>query len=77
MIKRYFSKYTGQQIDEAIGAIIENNIQESDLSSELIATINSWIKENGAVFFSTEDGLPETGDEKVLYIDKAKHKIYC
>ena len=41
MIKRYFSKYTGQQIDEAIGAIIENNIQESDLSSELIATINS------------------------------------
>lgn len=41
MSKRYYSKYTGQQIDEAIGAIIENNIQESDLSPELVATINN------------------------------------
>lgn len=42
MIKRYFSKYTGQQIDEAIGALIENNIQLSDLSESLVAEIKNW-----------------------------------
>ena len=41
MIKRYFSKYTGQQIDEAIGALIENNIQLSDLSESLITEIKN------------------------------------
>ena len=42
MIKRYFSKYTGQQIDEAIGALIENNIQLSDLSESLVTEIKNW-----------------------------------
>lgn len=35
MIKKYFSKYTGQQIDEAVQALIENNIVWDDLSQEL------------------------------------------
>lgn len=43
MIKRYFSKYTGQQIDEAVRALIENDIQESDLSESLINAIKQWI----------------------------------
>ena len=43
MIRRYFSKYTGEQIDEAIGAIIENNIRLGDLSPELVEDIRQWI----------------------------------
>lgn len=36
MIKKYYSNYTGQQIDEAVKAIIENGIQLSDFSPELV-----------------------------------------
>lgn len=43
MIKRYYSNYTGQQIDEAVKAIVENQIGLEDLSPELQAEIKSWI----------------------------------
>lgn len=41
MIKRYVSKYTGQQIDEAIKAIHDANYQVGleDLTPELISEI--------------------------------------
>lgn len=35
MAIKYISKYTGKQIDEAIAAIIENNIRFEDFSPEL------------------------------------------
>jgi hypothetical protein len=39
MIKKYYSNYTGKQIDEAVKAIVENEIKLEDLSQELIAEI--------------------------------------
>lgn len=39
MIKKYYSSYTGKQIDEAVKAIVENEIKLEDLSQELIAEI--------------------------------------
>lgn len=47
MIKKYYSKYTGKQIDEAVAALIENNVRIEDLSSELVAEIKRWITEKG------------------------------
>ena len=43
MIKRYYSSYTGKQIDEAVRAIVENQVTLEDLSPELVAEIKSWI----------------------------------
>lgn len=43
MIKRYYSNYTGSQIDEAVRAIVENKVALEDLSPELVAEIKSWI----------------------------------
>lgn len=40
-MRKYYSNYTGKQIDEAVGAIIENQISLEDLSPELVATIKS------------------------------------
>ena len=39
MAVKYVSKYTGAQIDKAVKAIIENDIQVNDLSPALIETI--------------------------------------
>ena len=61
MIKRYFSKYTGQQIDEAIGAIIENNIRLEDLSPDLIQTIKGWVSGLDAL-----DGYVSIGEDQKI-----------
>ena len=45
MIKKYFSKYTGQQIDEAVAALIENNVRIEDLNQEVVDLINSKANE--------------------------------
>lgn len=45
MIKKYFSKYTGQQIDEAVSALIENNVRIEDLNQEVVDLINSKANE--------------------------------
>lgn len=39
MIKKYYSNYTGKEIDEAVRAIVDNNITVEDLSPELVDTI--------------------------------------
>ena len=39
MIKRHFSKYTGEQIDKALKVLIENDIQEKDFSSAFIEIV--------------------------------------
>lgn len=41
MIKKYYSKYTGKQIDEAVAALIENNVRIEDLNEEVVELINS------------------------------------
>ena len=43
MIKRYYSNYTGTQIDEAVKTIVENQIGLEDLSPELVAEIKSGL----------------------------------
>lgn len=45
MIKKYYSKYTGKQIDEAVAALIENNIKIEDLNEEVVELINSKANE--------------------------------
>jgi hypothetical protein len=39
MIKKYYSKYTGKQIDEAVSALIENNVRIEDLNQEVLDLI--------------------------------------
>jgi hypothetical protein len=45
MIKKYYSKYTGKQIDEAVAALIENNVKIEDLNEEVVDLINSKANE--------------------------------
>ena len=48
MAIKYISKYTGKQIDEAIAAIIENNIQFADFSPELQDLLETWVTQGDA-----------------------------
>lgn len=48
MAVKYISKYTGKQIDEAIAAIIENNIQFEDFSPELQDLLKAWATQGDA-----------------------------
>ena len=78
MIKRYVSKYTGQQIDEAIKAIQDANYQVGleDLTPELIAEIKKWIAEGSGgtsgekteLQFKNRNEFPNIGTEGLLYI---------
>ena len=82
MIKRYYSNYTGQQIDEAVKAIIENGIQLEDFSPELIAEIKKWIAESGSgaskeeLVFKSHYDFPAVGETDKLYIATDEDKIY-
>lgn len=82
MIKRYFSNYTGEQIDEAVQTIVDNAIQIEDLSPELIAEIKKWINDaivsSGEVelLFGLRSEFPEIGSEKMLYIATDEHSSY-
>jgi hypothetical protein len=80
MIKRYYSNYTGKQIDEAVKAIIENGIQLEDFSPELIAEIKKWIADGKSdkeeLVFKTHYGFPAIGDPNKLYVATDENKIY-
>lgn len=82
MIKRYYSNYTGKQIDEAVKAIIENGIQLEDFSPELIAEIKKWIAEGGSgnskeeLVFKNHYEFPSIGTSNILYIATDESKIY-
>lgn len=82
MIKRYYSKYTGTQIDEAVKAIIENGIKLEDFSPELIAEIKKWIAESGGsggareLVFNNHYEFPSVGDSNMLYIATDENVIY-
>ena len=78
MIKRYVSKYTGQQIDEAVKAIQNASYQVGleDLTPELISEIKKWIAEgSGGTYgektelkFKNHNEFPNIGTEGLLYI---------
>lgn len=76
MIKRYYSSYTGKQIDEAVRAIVENQVTLEDLSPELVAEIKKWIAEGSGgtsdekneLKFNNHNEFPNIGTEGLLYI---------
>lgn len=70
MIKRYYSEYTGQQIDEAVKVIIENNIQLTDLSPELVAEIKTW--GGGAVVDPELENRVESLENYIYSMDYSK-----
>ena len=82
MIKRYYSNYTGKQIDEAVKTIVENQIGIEDLSPELVAEIKSWIAtgEGGEgvreLEFTSRTEFPPMGNPQVLYIATDEDTIY-
>ena len=82
MIKRYYSSYTGKQIDEAVKTIVENQIGIEDFSPELIAEIKSWIAtgEGGEgireLEFKSRNEFPPMGNPQVLYIATNEDTIY-
>lgn len=77
-MRKYYSNYTGKQIDEAVGAIIENQISLEDLSPELVATIKSWCtgEASNELEFKTHYEFPIRGDAAKLYIAIDEDKIY-
>lgn len=76
MIKKYISKYTGPQIDEAVHAIVENDITMDDLSPELIQTIKDWGGGEVSLTLAAFDELPEVGEENRLYFATDRKAIY-
>lgn len=82
MIKRYYSSYTGKQIDEAVKTIVENQIGLEDLSPELVAEIKSWVAtgEGGEgireLEFDSRSKFPELGNPLALYIATDQDRIY-
>lgn len=78
-MRKYYSNYTGRQIDEAVGAIIENQISLEDLSPELVATIQSWCsggEGSQELVFRNRNEFPEQGDKLSLYIAVDEKKLY-
>lgn len=82
MIKRYYSNYTGKQIDEAVRAIVENQIRLEDLSPELVAEIKRWISTGAGIegiaelVFSNHFEFPSVGSPSMLYIATDEDMIY-
>lgn len=82
MIKRYYSSYTGKQIDEAVKTIVENQIGLEDLSPELIAEIKRWIATGEGIEgineleFKTHFEFPLIGSPSMLYIATDEDIIY-
>jgi hypothetical protein len=79
-MRKYYSNYTGKQIDEAVSTIIENQISLEDLSPELVATIKSWCtgteEASNELEFKTHFNFPIRGDATKLYIATDEDKIY-
>ena len=81
-MRKYYSDYTGKQIDEAVSAIIDNQISIEDLSPELVATIKEWIaagagaEANRELLFKTRYEFPSVGDASKLYIATDENRVY-
>ncbi len=76
MIKKYISKYTGPQIDEAVHAIVENDITVDDLSPDLIETIKNWGGGEVSLTLAAFSEFPAIGEENRLYFATDKNTIY-
>lgn len=82
MIKRYYSSYTGKQIDEAVKTIVENQIGLEDLSPELVAEIKRWIATGEGIEgiselnFKNHFEFPSVGNASMLYIATDEDMIY-
>ena len=82
MIKRYYSSYTGKQIDDAVKTIVENQIGLEDLSPELIAEIKRWIATGEGVEgireleFKNHYEFPSVGDSNMLYVAVDEDMVY-
>lgn len=82
MIKRYYSNYTGKQIDEAVKTIVENQIGLEDLSPELVAEIKRWIATGEGVEgvreleFKNHYEFPSIGNPLMLYVAIDEDMIY-
>ena len=74
MIKKYYSSYTGKQIDEAVKAIIENGISWEDFSPELQEYLKSLAKKE--LVFNNHFEFPSIGNSETLYIAVDENKIY-
>ena len=83
MIKRYYSNYTGQQIDEAVKAIADK-IELDDLHPDLVTEIKKWISEGGSggstaeaeLVFDHHMAFPNVGSPNKLYIATQENVIY-
>ena len=79
-MRKYYSNYTGRQIDEAVSTIIENQIGLEDLSPELVATIKSWCLGEGEgvqeLVFRNRYEFPILGQPNMLYIATDEDAIY-
>lgn len=89
MIKKYYSKYTGQQIDEAVAALIENNVRVEDLSQEVLDLIGttggsveivdipeSIIEKLDGVSLTNPTPVPLTDEEFEIFNSNYETKIY-
>ena len=87
MIKRHYSKYTGNQIDEAVKAIVENKVLWEDFDENLQAYFRGLeelvesLAESSQnykkqVVLSTHYEFPKEGEEGVLYIATDENKMY-
>ena len=87
MIKKYFSKYTGQQIDEAVSALIENNVRIEDLNQEVIDLIKkggveivdipeSIIEKLNGVSLTSNTPIPLTDEEFEIFNSNYETRIY-
>ena len=82
MIKKYYSNYTGKQIDEAVKTIVENQIGLEDLSPELVAEIKRWIATGEGVEgvreleFKNHYEFPSVGNPLMLYVAIDEDMIY-
>lgn len=77
-MRKYYSSYTGKQIDEAVSAIIDNQISLEDLSPELVATIKSWCSGEASqeLEFKSHYEFPLLGQPNMLYIATDEDIIY-
>ena len=76
MVKKYTSKYSGAQIDEAVKAIIENVVTLEDLDPALIEEIKKWIADAKEVLFIPREEFPSEGSDTYLYLATDESILY-
>ena len=75
---QFRSQFTSEQIELAIGKILNQGIGWDDLDPNMKAQIQEEIDKRVSelLVFTTYADFPETGDPSVLYIAKDKQTLY-